>query len=94
MVSGHHPVCVIDHCERVRPANADAVAPLVGVVAGSPVRVSTEGLGVILAAHAGGVPVHRCERPAAGAHEDASQLGVALTCAGLAFIYVVIAIGL
>jgi zinc transporter ZupT len=69
---------------------ADAVAPLLGVVTGSLVTVSLVTLGEILAAYAGVFLYIGASDVLPRAHEHASRLGVALTCLGFVFIYIVV----
>jgi ZIP family zinc transporter len=73
---------------------ADAVAPLAGIVAGSLVEVSATTLGELLAAYAGVFLYIGASDLLPRAHEHATRLGVALTCAGFAFIYLVVRFGL
>ena len=73
---------------------ADAVAPLVGVLAGSLVEVSATTLGEILATYAGVFLYIGASDLLPRAREHPSGLGVALTCVGFAFIYVVVEIGI
>jgi len=73
---------------------ADAVAPLVGIVAGSLVEVSATTLGEMLAAYAGVFLYIGASDLLPKAHEHASRLGVGLTCVGFSFIYLVVHFGL
>jgi len=72
---------------------ADAVAPLVGILVASLVEVSSTTLGELLAAYAGVFLYIGASDLLPRAHEHASRLGVALTCAGFAFIFLVVEAG-